>query len=322
MRLLKEVRTLTGNYHAKSGMYHYHRNEFKQAVEFLRKALKDDDLSAADRRNTRYYLTLALMDWSDKLQAGGDLEGGVAQLRDAAEVSPTYPDLHYRAAQLLEQLGRTEEALAAYEQALACQQDYLEARVAMGFCLLRAGRIDAACEVFRKALALKQERVQRPFDRGLELARRGDTADAAEMFQESLLASPELCEEHLRKAQSLLKVEEYEKALAELDRALAIKPKYPDLHNFRGVALCELDRLEEAIAAFRASAALSPHFIVPRLNLAFALIRAGEYKKAGDELESILELDPSEPAAAAKLEELRSGRLPEKRRPVARGSSR
>ena len=35
MRLLKEVRNLTGNYHVKSGMFHYFRGEYRQAEEFF-----------------------------------------------------------------------------------------------------------------------------------------------------------------------------------------------------------------------------------------------------------------------------------------------
>ena len=42
MRLLSEIRNYLGNYHVKSGMYHYYRAEYTQAVDFLRKALKDE----------------------------------------------------------------------------------------------------------------------------------------------------------------------------------------------------------------------------------------------------------------------------------------
>ena len=33
MRLLKSVRSQLGNYHLKSNIYHFYRNEFKQAIE-------------------------------------------------------------------------------------------------------------------------------------------------------------------------------------------------------------------------------------------------------------------------------------------------
>ena len=69
MRLLKEVRNLIGNYHVKSGVYHYYRNEYRQAIEFLRRAFRDEDsLTDGDRRNARHYLTLSFMDLAQKLE--------------------------------------------------------------------------------------------------------------------------------------------------------------------------------------------------------------------------------------------------------------
>ena len=144
MRLLKEIRSLIGNYHTKSGMYHYFRNEFKQAEEFLRKALREGDLSAADRRSTRYYLTLALMHSAAKLQDREDLEGGVEQLRQAAQVSPDYPDIHYRLGILLEELGQRDQAVGEYRKAIELKDDYFTAQTALGFCLLKLDRVDEA----------------------------------------------------------------------------------------------------------------------------------------------------------------------------------
>jgi len=322
MRLLKEIQNLMGNYHLKSGVYHYYRNEYAQAVDFLRKALKDDGLSASDLRNVRYYLTLSLLESAQRLHAKGEHDEAVEQLRRAAEVSPTYPDIPFRLGQSLEELHRRDAAAAEYRKAIACNPRYLEAHVALAFCLLRQDRRAEALDAFRQALAVKQERTVLPFERATGLLEAGETERATEQFQEALLALPEVAHECLKKALDWLKAEEHDRALGELDRALERNPRYPDLHNFRGVVLCELDRIDEAIEAFRLSATQSPGYLVPRLNSAFALVRLGEYRKAETELESILEIEPGEPAATAKLEELRSGRLPERRRPATRGSTR
>ena len=80
MRLLKEVRNLMANYHVKSGIYHYYRNEFKQAVEFFRKALRDEpNLTDSDRRISRYYLTQTFMNSAEKLLKKGDMEGAAQE---------------------------------------------------------------------------------------------------------------------------------------------------------------------------------------------------------------------------------------------------
>ena len=47
MRLLSEIRNYMDNYHVKSGVYHYYRNEFSQAAGFLRKALADESSARA-----------------------------------------------------------------------------------------------------------------------------------------------------------------------------------------------------------------------------------------------------------------------------------
>ena len=77
MRLLKEVRNLMANYHVKSGIYHYYRNEFKQAVEFFRRALRDEpNLTDSDRRISRYYLTQTFMNSAEESLRLGSVRFG------------------------------------------------------------------------------------------------------------------------------------------------------------------------------------------------------------------------------------------------------
>src|SRR5258706_2540088 len=88
MRLLKEVRNLMGSYHVKSGIYHFYRNEFKQAVDFFTKALKDDpSVGESDRKTARYFLTQTFMQSAEKFSAAGDLEGAAREYFRATEVS-------------------------------------------------------------------------------------------------------------------------------------------------------------------------------------------------------------------------------------------
>jgi tetratricopeptide (TPR) repeat protein len=322
MRLLKEVQNLMGSYHVKSGIYHYYRNEYKQAAEFLLKALNDTTLTAADRRNARYYLTLALLDRARKLRDSGDTEEALETLQQASEVSPDYPDIHFRLGEMLERVGRLDEAVDEFREATRCQPGFLDAYVSLGFCLLRQDRRDEAAEAFRTALKVKQERIEQPFHEAMTQLQDGKLEPASETFHEVFRAVPQLANACLKKALDWLKTEEHEKALAELDRAIERNPKYPDLHNFRGVVLCELDRTEEAIEAFRLSASLKQRYLVPRLNLAFSLASVGEYKLAEAELEQILELDPEEPTAQAMRDELATARSREVKRKATRGGSR
>jgi tetratricopeptide (TPR) repeat protein len=305
-------------------VYHYYRKEYQQAIEFLRKALRQAaELSQVDADYARRYLTLSHLGLAEREEARGNLKGHVDELRRAARNTPRWPDIHHRLALAYERQGRTPEAIEAFGKAIACHPEYLEARVALAFCLLRVGRMEEAAAAYEQALALKLELLERLFRTGMDQLRQGAGADAAQWFHETFRATPLLSQECLRKALDFMQSEEYEKALVELDRAMQINPRYPDLYNFRGIVLCELARFPEALDSFDRSVALASRSgqRAPRLNRAFALVRQGRTDDAIVELESILETEPDEPVARAKLEELRTGR-PAERRAVPRGKAR
>jgi len=323
MRLLKEVRNLMGSYHVKSGIYHFYRNEFKQAVDFFTKALKDDpSVGESDRRTARYFLTQTFIHSAEKLAAAGDLEGAARDYVRATEVSPEFPDIRYSLGRAYEALDRVDDAIEQYRLAIASNAQYDHARTALAFCLLRAKRHDEAIEAFDAVLALRVRRLSEPHAKGKQRLSESMASEAEEFFREAFLAAPNKFEGHYRAALSLLKSEHYEKALVELDQAIALGPKYGDLHNFRGVALCELGRVDDGINAFRRSVALNPDYGVAKLNLAFAHLRAGQFKDAEHVLEEVLEQDPSQGVASAKLEELRTGKIADTRRTSGRGATR
>jgi tetratricopeptide (TPR) repeat protein len=323
MRLLKEVRNLMGSYHVKSGIYHFYRNEFKQAVDFFTKALKDEPtVGESDRRTARYFLTQTFIHSAEKLAAAGDLLGATRDYLRANEVSPEFPDIRVSLGRTYEAMDRVDDAIEQYRLAIASNANYDHARTALAFCLLRAGRDNEAVEAFDAVLALRTRRLSEPYDKGLQRLREGMTSEAEEFFREAFLAAPNKFEGHYRAALAFLKSEQYDKALVDLDEAIALGPKHGDLHNFRGVALCELGRVEDGIAAFRRAVARNPDHSVAKLNLAFALLRAGQFKDAEHVLEDVLDQDPSQSVASAKLQELRTGRIADSRRPAGRGVTR
>ena len=309
MRLLGEIRNYLGNYHLKSGVYHLDRREFGQALGFLRKALASDaEITDAERRTARGYMTHALKGLSRKLAEEGQLDGALAAVEEAAAQNPDHPDVQFALAGLLRRLGRLPESIAAYGRAIACHPGYLDAHVALAESWVEAGRLDEAAGAYRQALEVKLDRIRVPFRQAIEHLEAGRTAEAAEWFHETFLAAPQLSGAHLEKALDEMRAGEHERALACLDQALALSPKYPDLHNYRGIVLCDLEQFADAAAAFRRSAELCPDHLVPRLNLAFALERAGCALDAEAELETVLASDPAQPVALARLRELRAAR--------------
>ncbi len=323
MRLLKEARSMRGSYYVKSGIYHYYRNEFKQAVDFLRRALADaSSVSESDRKTARFYLTETFLASAGHLERKGDLEAAARDYARASEVEPNFPDIRFRRGRVLQHLGRYDEAIAEYRIAVQCNPEYLDARVALGFCLLRHGRHSEAAEAFEDALVRKVRQVREPCERGLDRLSEGRAGEAEVAFHAAFLQVPHRFEDLYGAALEHLKAEEYDDAVEKLQGAIDLDPNCPDLHNFRGVALCELGRVEEGIESFRRSLDLKPDYQVAELNLAFSHLRLGRLKEAQAHLEAILARDPSQPTAAAKLAELGSDSAQDPRQPVSRGGTR
>ena len=176
MRLLKEIRNLMGSYHVKSGIYHFYRNEFKQAVDFFTKALKDEPpMGESDRRTARYFLTQTFIYSAEKLAASGDLPGAARDYVRATEVSPEFPDIRFNLGKTYEAMHRLDEAIEQYRLAIASNPSYDHARTALAFCLLRAGRDQEAVEAFGAVLAAAHATPLRALRQGRPTApRRGE----------------------------------------------------------------------------------------------------------------------------------------------------
>ena len=134
MRLLKEVRNLMGSYHVKSGIYHFYRNEFKQAVDFFTKALKDEPtVNESDRRTARYFLTQTFIHSAEKLAAVRRPRRRGARLRARERGEPGVSRHPVQpGSRPTRRMGRVDEAIEQYRLAIASNADYDHARTRAG----------------------------------------------------------------------------------------------------------------------------------------------------------------------------------------------
>src|SRR5437867_3924444 len=147
MRILKEIRAVLDNYQLKSGIYHFYRGEYKQAIEFLGRALRPGErLSEYDAGIARYYLTQSRLSAAEDADAAGEMHRAVEELKAAAAVHPKYPDIQFRFAHALERAGRMPEAIEKYRRSCEINPNYLEARTGLAFALIATGRTQEASE--------------------------------------------------------------------------------------------------------------------------------------------------------------------------------
>ena len=176
-------------------------------------------LSAEPRNSTALHL------WGLLRANQGDWNAAAELISRSLVIDSRSPEAYVHFGMVLRALGRTADALANFDSAIALKPDFVDALAGRGDALLALNRPAEAIVALDGALALNPDLVPALYGRGYALL---------------LTARPD-------------------EALAALDRTIALKPDFPDAHCSRGIALAALKRWEEAAAAYAQALALNPN---------------------------------------------------------------
>jgi Flp pilus assembly protein TadD len=98
---------------------------------------------------------------------------------------------------------------------------------------------------------------------------------------------------------------QHESAIAELQEALR---KYPEaaayVHDLLGAEYVRTERYEAAVSSFEQAVSLLPHDAMTHYNFGLALVCAGDYERAAQEVRRAVELDPENGTMRARLNAL------------------
>lgn len=301
MRVLKEVRQYLDNYHLKAGIFHFYRGEYGPAAGFFTRALEEDELSAADRRASEYYLVQTHIGAAREHIEEGDPERAIGEYESAIATMPGYADVHVKLASALATLGRREDAIKHYREALAINSEYARAWRELGHLLLDAERADEAREAFRSAIEAQRIKTDRSCARAESALDAGRIDEARDLYKDLFHENVEEFRGHFEQALLLLRHEKWEDATVELRTCIELCPRFADVYNYLGVALAEQEELAEACVAFEKSVDLNADYIVAWLNLAYTRFASGDENAASDALREVLRREPDN-APALHLE--------------------
>ena len=178
---------------------------------------------------------------------------------------------HFNYGIVLAALARHDEAVAAYDHALALKPDYVEARFNRAAGLLRLGRPAEALADYDAVLALFPRHLDALIGRGNVLHELQRFEEAIASFERALTLKPDFAELVSNRGNALWELHRFDEALASYDRALALKPDYAEAHNNRGNVLLDLDRPDEALASIERALALKPDYVDAHVNRGNAL---------------------------------------------------
>jgi tetratricopeptide (TPR) repeat protein len=176
--------------------------------------------------------------------------------------------------------GKTAEAIAAHDAALAREPDNAQAHANLISLHGRLGQWDDAEKHFNAVVALKSNLDEAYYNYGVVLTLRKRDAEAADAFR----------------------------------HAIEVNPLHAQAHNNLGVLFERERRWEDAAAAYRRAVESQPAFRLGRFNLGRMLIALGKNDDAVAELEKLIALTPEDQETprhvyALSTAHLRAGRV-------------
>jgi protein O-mannosyl-transferase len=206
----------------------------------------------------------------------GKTDEAMAHYQRAIELRPSYAEAHYNLGRLLVQKGLLDDAVTHYEKALEINPADAEARNNLGVTLFGIGRVDEAIAHYQGALKIRPDYAEASCNLASALLSKGDLDGAIARYSACVAQSPNQAEAQYDLASVLLRKGRTDEAIAHYKKVLELRPDGADAHANLGSALLAKGRLRDAIAEYRNALRISPKNVPAQSNLAWLLATSSD----------------------------------------------
>ncbi|HXD30623.1 MAG TPA: serine/threonine-protein kinase [Pyrinomonadaceae bacterium] len=238
---------------------------------------------------------LSAMQCSNKgasLNILGRPEESLACFDQALEINPSLAGVWNNKGVSLHGMGRSEEAIECHNRALEIDPSYAVARYNKGVSLHGTGRLSDAIECYDRALEINPHLAEAWNNKGLSLHGMGRLSDAIECYDRALEINPRMAEASYNKGSLVGKLGRSEEAIECYDRALEIDPRHAGAWTNKGGALSNLGRSEDAIECHNRALEINPSLAEAWYSKGVALDGLGRSKEEIECYDRALEINP------------------------------
>lgn len=234
----------------------------------------------------------------DRLRANGDLVGARLHYEIVLKTNTTDEDTYFYLAQIEEELGSVQEAVALYQKSLALHPGLSRAHDAIGAIFLKEKKYSGAAIHFQRSTDIKPDYPQANFYLGQALALQGRHQEAISAFRASIKAGVEtLPGKQAASTQAwlghtLAAIGQTEMGKIHLDSALEIDPNNPEANRFLGHLLFSQGRTTEALSHYLGSIEAFPDDIETLDSIAHIYLELEDYTAARAYADRMVRLDP------------------------------
>ena len=238
--------------------------------------------------DTHFHLASALRDC-------GELESAVPHYRDTVRIEPGHTGGHALLALTLYQLERWQEAMPPARSCLTLTppgQDRAPFLHLLADCYVQLGRTEESLPLFSQALAVDHQNAELHLQAGRARLRTGHAADAVAPLRQAVRLDPDNPQANVLLGIALMEIEDLEGAVPALDEAARLNPSDPDIHKLRGMVHAAREEWPRAAACYEDAVALAPGDTEALSGLVGSLIAAGDREAARRQNQALQKLDP------------------------------
>jgi predicted O-linked N-acetylglucosamine transferase (SPINDLY family) len=241
--------------------------------------------------------TPLLLDQALRLQNQGQFAQAEKLYAQALHNVRDNPAIWFNHGLVLRDLGRPQDALVSFDQALKLSPATAEIQNERANALLELGRAAQALTALDRSLALKPGYPGTLINRGLALMAMERPEAALADFDAALRLQPRLPLALVNRGAALERLGRYDEAMASYSQALAIDPNDCHALNQRGLLLALAGRPEEALADYDRALGLDPRLAALRFNRANTLLALKRVGQAHAEMQRLFAEHPGYPFA-------------------------
>lgn len=307
-----------------SGVVAHQCGDQERAIRLIERAVGINDSNAS------YYNNLG-----EANRALGRNQPAISAFEKALQINPRDVAANNNLGLVLQKLQRYDEARRAFERALAISPSDVEVLLNLGILHREFSYLEESREAFRTAIGIAPGHAAGHAALGITLYEAGDPQGAVAALLRAVELDPLYLEAHenLKKIRwfqgehervnesfriacqrmpdtarafshfgaALLVSHDYAGAEQAFSRAIRLQPQLGDAFNGLGQVYRHLNRLDEALAAHERAIMCTPGDALFREEFGTTLIRAGNYRRAVDELRVGHQLNPRRSSILAFL---------------------
>jgi len=234
----------------------------------------------------------------DKL---GRYDEEIDAYKQAIRIKPDLAEAHNNLGVTYGNLGRYDEAIESCKQAIRIKPDLAEAHNNLGLAYSSLGRYDKAIESYKQALRIKPDFAEANYNLGFAYGSLGQYDKAIESYKQAIRIKPDYAEAHYNLGVTYGNLGRYQEEIESYKQAIRIKPDLAEAHSNLGVAYGKLGRYDKAIESCKQAIRIKPDYAEPYYNLGLAHHNLGRYQDAIEAYQQAIRIEPDNAKAHYNL---------------------